>query len=135
MSTDTGREKPLFWVGSSRKDLKRFPANVRRTVGFALWQAQNGGKHVGAKPLKGFGGAGVLEVVEDCVGGAYRAVYTVRLTGAVYVLHAFQKKSKRGVKTPLQDIALIRERLAMAEEHHEEWSERQNQNDAAGGGK
>ncbi len=113
--------KPLFWVGSSRKDLKGFPLEVRRAVGFALFRAQAGGKHIGAKPLKGFGGAGVLEVVEDYEGSAFRAVYTVKFAGAVYVLHAFQKKSKRGVKTPKAELDLIRERLKAAEEHHGEW--------------
>jgi len=116
------RPKPLFWVASTRKVLKALPLEVRRTVGFALWLAQTGGKHVDAKPLSGFGGAGVLEVVEDHDGNTYRAVYTVKLAGAVYVLHAFQKKSKKGAKTPKADLDLIRKRLKMAEEHHAEWS-------------
>lgn len=107
--------KPLYWTGSSLKILRGFPDEVKKVMGFALAQAQEGGKHVDAKPLKGFGGAGVLEVVQDHSGGAYRAVYTVRFAGAVYVLHAFQKKSKRGVKTPPADIELIRERLKAAE--------------------
>src|SRR5881227_914022 len=84
--------KPVFWVASSRKDLKKFPKGVRQTVGQALFDAQSGGKHPDAKPLKGFGGASVLEVVEDDDGNTYRAVYTVKFTGVVYVLHAFQKK-------------------------------------------
>src|SRR5262245_26951317 len=84
--------RPLFWVGSSRKDLKGFPLEVRRTMGFALFQAQAGGKQVDAKPLMGFGGAGILEVVEDHDGGTFQAVYTVKFAGAVYVLHAFQTK-------------------------------------------
>jgi phage-related protein len=118
----TGAEpKPLFWVGSSKKDLKGFPLEARRTMGFALWQAQAGGKHVDAKPLKGFGGAGVLEVVEDHEGATYRAVCTVKFAGAVYVLHAFQKKSKKGVRTPKAELDLVRERLKTAEEHHAEW--------------
>jgi phage-related protein len=112
---------PLFWVGSSKKDLKGFPLAVRRTMGFALFQAQAGGKHVDAKPLKGFGGAGVLEVVEDHQGSTFRSVYTVKFAGAVYVLHAFQKKSKKGVKTPKAELDLIRRRLKAAEEHYEEW--------------
>ena len=82
-------EKPLFWVGSSRDDVRAMPAAVREVFGFALFQAQRGGKHVHAKPLQGFGGAGVLEVVEQAAGDAYRCVYTVRLADAVYVLHAF----------------------------------------------
>jgi phage-related protein len=90
-------------------------------MGFALWQAQNGDKHVNAKPLKGFGGAGVLEIVENAEGGTFRAVYTVKFTAAVYVLHAFQKKSKRGRKTPKHEVDLIQRRLKMAEEHYETW--------------
>ena len=122
--------KPLFWIGSSRKDLKGFPLEVRRTMGFALFQAQAGGKHVDAKPLKGFGGAGVLEVVEDHEVGTFRTVYTVRFAGAVYVLHAFQKKSKKGVKTPTAELDLIRSSLKAAEEHYGEW--RANQEDEEG---
>ena len=113
--------RPLFWVGSSRKDLRGLPAEVRQCFGFALWQAQNGGKHVAAKPLKGFGGAAVMETVEDHAGSTYRVVYTVGLAGAVYVLHAFQKKSKKGVATPKHEVDLIRKRLKAAEEHHAEW--------------
>jgi phage-related protein len=110
--------KPLFWVGSSRKDIRAFPLEVRRVFGFALWQAQLGGRHLDSKVLKGFGGAGVLEMVEDYSGDTYRAVYTVRFSGVVYVLHAFQKKSKKGVKTPTAEIETIRRRLKAAEEHH-----------------
>jgi phage-related protein len=102
------RPKPVFWVASSRKDLKEFPKGVRQTVGQALFDAQTGGKHPEAKPLKGFHGAGVLEVVEDEDGNTYRAVYTVKFAGAVYVLHAFQKKSKRGSKTPAEEIEKVR---------------------------
>lgn len=89
-------------------------------MGFALRQAQFGGKHRDAKVLKGFGGAGVLEIVDDHDGDTYRAVYTVKFAGAVYVLHAFQKKSKKGIKTPPTDMNVIRQRLKAAEEHHEE---------------
>jgi phage-related protein len=89
-------------------------------MGFALWQAQQGGKHRDAKVLKGFGGAGVLEVVEDHDGDTYRAVYTVKFAGAVYVLHAFRKKSKKGIKTPPAEMEVIKRRLEAAEEHHEE---------------
>ena len=119
--TSGERPKPLFWVGSSKKDLKDFPLEVRRVMGFALFHAQTGGKHVGAKPLKGFGGAGVLEVVEDHETSTFRAVDTVKFAGAVYVLHAFQKKSKKGIKTPKAELDLIRKRLKAAEEHHEKW--------------
>jgi phage-related protein len=118
--------KPLFWVGSSKKNLKGFPLEVRRTMGFALFQAQAGGKHADAKPLKGFGGASVLEVVADQEGSTFRAVYTVKFAGAVYVLHAFQKKAKKGVKTPRAELDLIRKRLKAAEEHYEEWRAAQN---------
>jgi phage-related protein len=121
MSTgETEPPKSLFWMGSSLKDLRAFPAGVRQTAGFALWQAQVGRKHPGAKILKGFGGAGVLEVVEDDDGNTYRVVYTVRLAGAVYVLHAFQKKSKSGIKTPPAVMEVVRRRLKAAEEHHAE---------------
>ena len=113
--------KPVFWMGSSRKDLKGFPDPVQDVCGFALWLAQTGTKHPDAKPLKGFKGAGVLEVVEDHEGGTFRAVYTVRFARAVYMLHAFQKKSKKGVKTPKQEIELVQRRLKMAEEHYAEW--------------
>lgn len=113
--------KPLFWIGSSRKDLRSFPNEVKLTMGFALWQAQLGDIHSDVKPLKGFGGAGTLEVVEDYDGNTYRAVYTVKFAGVVYVLHAFQKKSKTGKKTPLHEIDLIRKRLKRAENAHAEW--------------
>ena len=112
--------KPLFWIGSSRDDVRAFPDPVSRIIGFALRQAQRGGKHLDAKVLKGFGGAGVLEIVEDHDGDTFRAVYTVKFAGAVYVLHAFQKKSKKGIKTPKAELDLIRRRLKVAEEHHEE---------------
>jgi phage-related protein len=108
--------RPLIWVGSSLEDLRAFPDEVKRIVGYALYLAQEGGKHPDAKPLRGFGGAGVLEVVEDFAGDTYRTVYTVRFPTAVYVLHAFQKKAKRGVATPRQEIELIRARLRRAQE-------------------
>lgn len=115
------RPKPVRWVGGSREDLIGFPEDVRRRVGGAIWEAQLGGKAPYAKPLKGFSGAGVLEVVDDYDGDTYRAVYTVRFAGAVYVLHAFQKKSKRGIATPRQDMDLIEQRLKRAREDHEQW--------------
>ena len=107
--------RPLRWIGSAKKGLASMPDEVRQTFGFALFYAQSGLLHPAAKPLKGFGGAGVLEVVEDWRGNAYRAVYTVRWAEAVYVLHCFQKKSKRGVETPKPELDLIRERLQEAE--------------------
>jgi phage-related protein len=109
--------KRLHWMGSSLRDLRAFPDEVRDTIGYALYLAQTGGRHDQAKPLKGFGGAGVLEIVEDHDGETYRAVYTVKLANAVYVLHAFQKKAKRGIATPKQDMDLIRQRLKAAIEH------------------
>lgn len=108
--------RELVWVGSSREDLRAFPEEVRLVMGFALYQAQLGGKHVAAKPLRGFKGAGVVEVVDDHDGDTFRAVYTVRFADTVYVLHAFQKKSKHGVATPRRDMDLIRDRLRMAQE-------------------
>lgn len=116
--------RPLFWIGSSLGDIREFPDDVKRVMGFALRQAQSGGKHVNAKPLRGFGGAGVLEIVEDDDGDTYRAVYTIRLSGAVYVLHAFQKKSTKGISTPKHEIDIIGERLKSAEEHHCDWRKR-----------
>jgi phage-related protein len=113
--------KALRWIGRSRDELREFPEEVRRYVGYALQFAQMGTKHPSAKPLRGFGGAGVLEIVEDHDGDTYRAVYTVRFAEAVYVLHAFQKKSKSGVATPKQGIELIRTRLHRAEEAHREF--------------
>ena len=104
--------RQLVWVGSSLKDLRAFPEEVRQIMGYALHLAQCGGKHPAAKPLHGFGGAGVLEAVGDYDGDTYRAVYTVRFAERVYVLHAFKKKSKRGVSTPQPDRELIRERLS-----------------------
>ncbi|OGT82299.1 MAG: addiction module toxin RelE [Gammaproteobacteria bacterium RIFCSPLOWO2_02_FULL_61_13] len=108
-------EKPLEWIGSSHKDLIALPPKVRRLFGYALSLAQAGDQHEAAKPLKGFGGAGVLEVVENHVGGTYRAVYTVKFAEAVFVLHCFQKKSKRGIATPKEDMDIIRARLKVAE--------------------
>jgi phage-related protein len=112
---DEPEPKPLVWVGSSRRDLRKFPPPVRRTFGVALFAVQLGETPPEAKPLKGFGGAGVLELIEDHQGSTYRAVYTVRFATKVYVLHAFQKKSKRGSATPKQEIRLVNERLKWAQ--------------------
>jgi phage-related protein len=112
--------KHILWVGSSKKDLMAMPDEVRSAFGFALYLAQQGKKHQNAKPLKGFSGAGVLEVVEDCLGDTFRAVYTVKIAEVIYVLHCFQKKSKRGIETPKQEIDLIRDRLKMAQDHTKE---------------
>ncbi len=107
--------RPLEWIGSAKRDLLAMPDEVQQSFGFALYNAQIGLLHPDAKPLKGFGSAGILEVVEDWRGNAYRAVYTVRFAQAVYVLHCFQKKSKHGIETPKADMNLIRARLKEAE--------------------
>ena len=107
--------KPLKWVAGSYKDMMALPVDVRRLFGFALYLAQKGDSHDAAKALKGFGDAGVLEIIENDTDGTYRAVYTVRFPEAVFVLHCFQKKSKRGVRTPKSDIDIIKDRLKAAE--------------------
>jgi phage-related protein len=112
-------DAPLEFIGSSRNDLSGFPDDVKRCIGLALRTAQKGGKHPDAKPLKGFKGAGVLEIISDFDGNTFRAVYTVRLRGVIYVLHAFQKKSRKGIKTPLNEIEKIRSRLKDAEALHQ----------------
>lgn len=109
--------KLLLWVGSSKKDLLAMPDDVVDVFGFALHLAQTGKRHEQATPLKGFGGASVLEVMEDHMGDTYRAVYTVKIAEAVYVLHCFQKKSKQGIETPKQEMNLIQERLKAAQAH------------------
>lgn len=114
----SGRIKPVEWVGSSYKDFRSFPDLVQDVMGFALYQAQVGRMHSNAKPLKGFGGASVVEIVDDYQGDTYRAIYTVKFANAIYVLHAFQKKSKKGIKTPQSDIELLQRRLKSAEEAH-----------------
>jgi phage-related protein len=114
--TDQPSLKPVTWVGTSRKDLRKFPAPVQDHMGYALYVAQRGGKHRDAKTLSGFGGAGVVEVVKDFRGDTFRAVYSVQYAGALYVLHAFQKKSKTGRETPKRDMELIRQRLREVEQ-------------------
>ena len=109
--------KPVEWMGSSKADLKRFPDPVQGRMGFAIYRAQLGRRHRDAKPLKGFG-PGVVEVVARHDGDTFRAVYTARFEGAVYVLHAFQKKAKRGIATPKPELDLVRRRLAAAERHY-----------------
>lgn len=108
--------KPVIWIGSTRADLSAFPEVVKDAMGYALYVAQRGGKHPDAKPLRGFGGAGILEIVDNHAGDTYRVVYTVRLPGRICVLHAFQKKSKTGIKTPKSEINLVKSRLKRAEE-------------------
>ena len=114
------RVRPLSWVGSSHRDYTRFPARVQEEMGFALYRAQVGERHPMAKSMKGFVGAGVLELAEAYDGNAYRTVYTVRFAEEVYVLHAFQKKSKKGIATPQNEIDLIQRRLKDAEEDYRE---------------
>ena len=116
--------KPVRWVGSSRNDLRGFPKDVRRSIGQALYAAQYGEQYPSVKTLKGFGGRSVLEIIEDYRGDTYRAVYTVKFRGAIYVLHAFKKKSKKGIATPQRDIELINRRLADAER---DYAERQDE--------
>lgn len=113
------KPKELVWIASSLKDLRDFPEDVRQVMGFALFMAQTGGKHQAAKPLKGFHGAGVLEVVDDFDGDTFRTVYTVRFAEAVYVLHAFQKKAKKAIETPKHVIDLVQQRYEAARRHHE----------------
>lgn len=112
--------KPLHFIGSAKKDLLAFPEDARQEAGYAFYLAQTGGKGVNAVPMVGFGGAGVLEVVIDHDGDTYRAVYSVKFKRAVYVLHAFQKKSKKGIKTPQTDMNIISARLRSAKEHHDQ---------------
>ena len=107
--------KPVIWIGSSRRDFRGLPGDVKSHMGYALYVAQQGGKHRDAKPLKGFGGAGVVEIVNDHRGDTFRAVYTVRFAGSVYVLHVFQKKSKTGRATPKTEMDLIERRLREAQ--------------------
>ncbi|MFZ0960506.1 MAG: type II toxin-antitoxin system RelE/ParE family toxin [Terriglobia bacterium] len=113
-------ERPMVWIGSSRRDLRGFPRVVRRDIGLALYAAQQGETDPAAKPLRGFGGASVLEIVADHKGDTWRAVYTVRYVEAIYVLHAFQKKSTKGIATSKKDVDLILRRLAEAERLHRE---------------
>ncbi len=114
----TPSQKPCIFLGSSLKDLKRFPAKVQNRVGYALHQVQNGDEPLAAKALKGFGGRTVLELVDDFDTDTYRTVYTVRFADAVYVLHAFQKKARKGIATPQRDVELIKGRLRDAEAHY-----------------
>ena len=111
-----GGFKPLRWVGRACEELRAFPSKARRNVGYALYFAQLGDKHPSAKPLKSFGGSGVLEIVEVRDGNAYRVVYTVRFARFVYALHAFQKKSKKGIETPKATMDVVGTRLKWAEE-------------------
>lgn len=108
--------KSLLWIGSSKKDLSKLPANVKQEMGYALWIAQQGGHHESTKPLSGLG-SGVFEIISDYNKNTYRAVYIVNLEDAVYVLHVFQKKSKTGIKTPQEEIDLVKQRLKQLKAH------------------
>lgn len=109
--------RPLYWEGSAKRDFKQFPTAVQKDLGVALFVVQLGGTPPAAKPWKGLG-SGVYELVEDHRGDTYRAVYTVRIAGRIHVLHAFQKKSKSGIKTPKTEVDLIRRRLKAVLEHY-----------------
>jgi phage-related protein len=111
-------EKPLHWIGSSKRDLLEFPDAIVDNIGYALGVVQYGGHPPSAKPWKGLG-PGVSEIVEDDASGAFRAVYTVRFRKAIYVLHAFQKKSPSGIRTARRDVELVRERLKAARQDYE----------------
>ena len=111
--------KPIIWVASAKSDLAALNKGAKQEIGRALFQAQVGQKNEKAKPLKGFGGGAVLEIVEYNVGGTYRAVYTVKFKGVIGVLHVFQKKSTHGIKTSKQDIDLIKSRLKLVEQEYE----------------
>lgn len=117
MAERVAEVRPLQWVGSSRSDLKKFPDRVQDHVGFALYLAQIGQKHRDAKPLTGVSPR-VMEIVSLAQSGTYRTVFTVVFAEAVYVLHAFQKKSKRGIATPKAEIDLVKQRLRAAEQHY-----------------
>jgi phage-related protein len=117
--------KPIKWVGSAKRDLDAMPEGVKDMFGHAIDLAQAGGKHPDAKVLTGFGSAGVLEVIEDDSGDTYRAVYAVKFSGWIYVLHCFQKKSKSGIKTPKEDMDLIHARLKAAKLDFAAWQSKQ----------
>jgi phage-related protein len=117
-TTSASGEKPLLWVASSKHDLMEFPESVKDEIGSALSVAQFGGKHPKAKPWKGEG-PGVFEIVENYRGDTYRAAYTVKFEQAVYVLHAYQKKSPKGIKTALPDVEMVSRRLKVAREDYE----------------
>ena len=120
MAKDASKTKPIRWVGSSRDDLRACPEGVKDEVGFALWLAEQGKRHPSVKTMKGFGGASVQEIRADDPSGTYRAVYTVKFGGVIYVLHVFHKKSKSGIATPKAELDLIQRRLDQAKAHYEE---------------
>ena len=117
---NTLRNKPVVWIGSSHEDWKTFPEDVQDVMGYALHLAQQGEKAPNTKPLTSFQGASVLETRDNYLGDTYRAIYTVKFHQIVYVLHAFQKKSKKGIATPKNEIDLIEQRLRTAKEHYDQ---------------
>jgi phage-related protein len=119
--------KRVIWIGSSLNDLRRLSETVQDEIGYALYFAQQGRRHPSTKALKGFASAAVLEIIENDAAGTYRAVYTVKFAGALYVLHVFQKKSKSGIATPKSEIELIHRRLAVAKAHYQEHQHDLNQ--------
>lgn len=119
--------KPIIWVGSSKNDLVKMASKVKTNFGYALYQAQKGEYPEIAKVLSGFGGASIIELIEDDRGDTFRAVYTVKFPSAIFVLHVFQKKSKKGISTPKKDIELIRSRLKIAEAMYKEWKLKRGQ--------
>lgn len=121
--------KDLLWVSSSKRDLMDMPDDVIDDFGYGLYQAQLGKHPDIGKPLSGFGGANVIELIQDHKGDTFRAVYTVRFSEVIIVLHAFQKKSKRGIETPKQDMELIRSRLKLAENIYKEWKNKKGKNE------
>lgn len=122
--SETSDVRSLLWVASSKRDLKKMPEDVIDDFGHGLLLVQKGYDPKNAKPMSGFGGAKILELVLDHSDGTFRTVYTVKFAEVVVVLHAFQKKSKQGIKTPKQDIDLIRSRLLLAEAMYKEWKEK-----------
>lgn len=120
--------KPIIWIASSKRDLSSLEEGAQDEIGYALHQAQAGGKSEKAKPFTGFHSAAVLEIVDYDIGGTYRAVYTVKFKEVVAVLHVFQKKSTRGIKTSKQDVELIKSRYKLAEKEYETWLLKQGKN-------
>lgn len=127
MENEQENLREVIFLVSAKKALQTFPQDVKRDIGFTLYQVQQGKKPTNAKPLKGFTGAGVLEIIEDYNSDTYRAVYTVKFPQVIYVLHCFQKKSKQGIKTPKQDIDLIKQRLKSAESNYHQWLQQQKE--------
>ena len=114
------RLKELIWISSSKKDLLKFSDDIVQSMGYGLYIAQKGGQAENTKALKGFGGANVIEIIDSDASGTYRVVYCVKMAEVVFVLNVFQKKSKHGIKTPQEEILLVKSRLKLAEEIYKE---------------